>query len=201
MPAYIFAVLICIYTVITMKTRCSFTKFKGLLLTFIFLFQWFALKQKNVRGEDCIVTQPWWSLHCRAMHWLIQPFAQTPLNQICRVFTLSFKTHSNTHTHTHAYTRRHTIFSAQRSCSVHRSKVDGHEWESTSVTGEVSERGLCFFGGEANVCNVAKRWRRLKKSISFTCAIWKGQGWCWSAFSLSTNPMMAHHCWPSQDFA
>lgn len=46
MPAYIFAVLICIYTVITMKTRCSFTKFKGLLLTFLFLFQWFALKQK-----------------------------------------------------------------------------------------------------------------------------------------------------------
>lgn len=114
MPAYIFAVLICIYTVITMKTRCSFTKFKGLLLTFIFLFQWFALKQKNVRGEDCIVTQPWWSLHCREMHWLIQPFAQTPLNQICRVFTLSFKTHSNTHTHARIHTQTHNILSSKK---------------------------------------------------------------------------------------
>lgn len=99
------------------------------------------------------------------MHWLIQPFAQTPLNQICRVFTLSFKTHSNTHTH--AYTRRHTIFSAQRNCSVHQSKVDGHEWESTSVTGEVSERGLCFFFGKQMFVtwqNDDADWRRASAS-------------------------------------
>lgn len=58
MPAYVFAVLICIYTVITMKTRCSFTKFKGLFLTFLLLFHWIALQKKMARGEDFIVTQP-----------------------------------------------------------------------------------------------------------------------------------------------
>lgn len=49
MPAYIFAVLICIDTVVTMKTRCSFTRFKGLILNLLPLFQWFAHKKSEVK--------------------------------------------------------------------------------------------------------------------------------------------------------
>lgn len=175
MPAYIFAVLICIYTVITMKTRCSFTKFKGLLLTFLFLFQWFALKQKMsevkiilVHSLDEVSTAE----KCTDLFSLCINTLES--NLLCLHFKLQ-NTFKHTRTHTHADTRRHTIFSAQRSCSVHRWKVDGHEWESTSVTGEVSEGGLWFFffGGGANVCNLAKRRRQLKQSITLTCAFCK----------------------------
>lgn len=190
MPAYIFAVLICIYTVVTMKTRCSFTKFKGLVLTWLSLFQWFALKK---RSEVRIV-----SLHSldkvstAEKFTRIQPLHKHPWIKFIVSSLYTFK-----HTHAHT-TRSHNFLSSvytDQKCLVMNEKVG--LWQVKLVNVDFF---FSFFDWEwIFVMWWCQMMTAVKAENHFdVCFLKRTACFLIGTSTGSTDPTVVHRCWLSQ---